>query len=80
MKQKLVTLLEEDVVRRAKQHASDEGRPLSDVIQDALERYLSKDVAEPARRDADYQFFCEQPIRLAPDQLKVVQGHDCWNQ
>ena len=80
MKQKLATLLEEDVVRRAKQRAADEGRPLSDVIEDVLERYLSTGIAEPAQRDVAYQFFCEQPIRLAPDQLKVVLGHDSWNQ
>ena len=40
MKQKVGTLLEEDVLRRAKRRAADEGRPLSDVIQDALESYL----------------------------------------
>ena len=38
MKQKVGTLLEQDIVRRAKRRAADENRPLSDVIQDALER------------------------------------------
>lgn len=80
MKQKVGTLLEEDVVRRAKRRAADEGRPLSDIIQDALERYLSKGIAEPARRDAAYQLFCERPMRLAPDQLKIVLEHDSWDQ
>ena len=41
MKQKVGTLLEEDVLRRAKRRATDEGRPLSDLIQDALESYLT---------------------------------------
>lgn len=41
MKQKVVTLLEENVLRRAKFRAADEGRPLSDLIQDALEKYLT---------------------------------------
>lgn len=41
MKQKVVTLLEEDVLGRAKRRAADEGRPLSDLIQDALEKYLT---------------------------------------
>ena len=79
MKQKIGTLLEEDVVRRAKRRATDENRPLSDLIQDALERYLSEGVAEPARREAAYNFFCERPMRLAPDQLKVVLEHDSWD-
>ena len=36
MKQKIGTVLEEDILRRAKRRAADESRPLSDVIQDAL--------------------------------------------
>ena len=79
MKQKIGTLLEKDVVRRAKRRAADENRPLSDLIQDALERYLSEGVAEPERREAAYNFFCERPIRLAPDQLKLVLEHDSWD-
>jgi hypothetical protein len=79
MKQKIGTLLEEDIVRRAKRRAADENRPFSDLIQDALERYLSEGVAEPARREAAYNMFCERPMRLAPDQLKAVLEHDSWD-
>ena len=79
MKQKVRALLEEDILRRAKRRATDEGRPLSDLIQDALERYLSKGMPEPARRDAAYQLFCERPMRLAPEQLKAVLEHDSWD-
>jgi hypothetical protein len=79
MKQKVGTVIEEDVLRRAKRRATDEGRPLSDVIQDALERYLSEGVPEPARRDAAYQLFCGRPMRLARDQLKAVLEHDSWD-
>ena len=79
MKQKVETLLEEDLLRRAKRRAAAENRPLSDVIQDALERYLSEGLAEPARRDAAYQLFCERPMRLAPEQLKAVLELDSWD-
>jgi hypothetical protein len=79
MKQKIGTVLEEDVLRRAKRRAADESRPLSDVIQDALERYLSQGVPQPARRDAAYQLFCERPMLLAPEQLKTVLEHDSWD-
>ena len=41
MKQKVGTLLEADVLRRAKRRAADEGRPLGDLIQDAVEKYLT---------------------------------------
>ena len=50
MKQKVWTLLEQDVVRRARRRAADEKRSLSNMIQDALERYLSVRIAELARR------------------------------
>ena len=76
MKQKIGTMLEQDVLRRAKRRAADEGRPLSDVIQDALERYLSEDAPQPARQDAAYQLFCERPMRLAAEQLKTLLKHD----
>ena len=76
MKQNVWTLLEQDIVRRAKRRAADENRPLSDVIQDALERYLSERISETEWRDAAYQLFCERPIRLAPQQLKAILEHD----
>ena len=79
MKRKISTLLEEDVVRCAKQRAAQENRPLNDVIQDALERYLSEGTPEPGRRDAAYQLFCERPMRLAPEQLKALLEHDSWD-
>lgn len=79
MKQKVGTLLEEDVLRRAKRRAADEGRPLSDVIQDALESYLSKQSVEPAKRDAAYQLFCDRPMRLTTAQFKAVLEEDAWD-
>jgi len=79
MKQKVGTVLEEDVLRRAKRRAVDEGRPLSELIQDALERYLTVGMPEPARRDAAYQLFCEQPMQLSPEQFRTVLEHDGWD-
>jgi hypothetical protein len=72
MKQKVGTLLEQDVLRRAKRRAADEGRPLSDLIQDALEKYLSAGLPELAHREAAFQLFCERPIKLSPEQFRAV--------
>lgn len=79
MKHKVGTLLEEEVVRRAKRRAADEGRPLSDIIQDALESYLSAHSPEPGKREAALRLFCEQPLRLAPEQLRAVLEEDAWD-
>lgn len=79
MKQKVGTLIEEDIMRRAKRRAADEGRPLSDLIQDALATYLSDRVVEPAQREAAYQLYCERPMKLTPSQFKTVLEEDAWD-
>ncbi|MGH8573734.1 MAG: hypothetical protein ACREX8_14345 [Gammaproteobacteria bacterium] len=79
MKQKVGTVLEEDVLRRAKRRATDEGRPLSDLIQDALESYLSTGAMDPTKRDAAYQLFCDRPMKLTPEQVKTVLEEDAWD-
>jgi hypothetical protein len=80
MKVKVGTLLEEDVLRRAKRRATDESRPLSDLIQDALEKYLTAGLPEPAHREAAFQLFCERPIKLSAEQFKAVLEHDSWGE
>ncbi|OIP61481.1 MAG: hypothetical protein CO150_03605 [Nitrospirae bacterium CG_4_9_14_3_um_filter_53_35] len=79
MKRKVGTLLEEDVLRKAKRRAVDEGRPLSDLIQDALESYLSTRAVDPAKSDAAYQLYCERPIKLTSAKLKAVMEEDAWD-
>lgn len=79
MKQKVGTLIEEDVLRRAKRRAAGEGRPLSDLIQDALESYLTDRMVEPAKREAAYQLYCERPLKLSTEQLKAVLEEDAWD-
>ena len=72
MKQKIGTVIEADVLRRARRQAADEERPLSDLIQDALDRYLTEKLPAPDRREAAYRSFCEQPIQVSPDQLREI--------
>jgi hypothetical protein len=72
MKQKVVTLSEENVLRRA----ADEGRPLSDLVQDALEKYLTVGMPESTHREAAFQLFCERPIKLSLEQFKAVLDND----
>ena len=79
MKQKIGTVIERDLVKRAKQLAAKEGRPFSDLIQDALESYLSSRAPEPEKREAAYQLFCERPMRLTEDQFKAVLEEDAWD-
>jgi hypothetical protein len=53
MKQKIGTLNEEDIMRLAKRRTAEEGRPLSDLIQDALVHYLRKQAAIPLQKKVE---------------------------
>jgi hypothetical protein len=79
MKKKVGTLLDEEVIRHAKRRAAEEGRPLSDVIQDALVSYLSDKVADPKKRENAYQVFCGQPMRISRKQFKEIVEEDAWD-
>ena len=79
MKQKVGTLIEEEIMRLAKRRAAEEGRPLSDVIQDALVQYLSAGAANAKERDMAYQLFCGRPLKLKPEQFHQVLDEDMWD-
>jgi hypothetical protein len=79
MKQKIGTLIEEDIMRLAKRRAAEEGRPMSDLIQDALVQYLRKDAATPRERKTAYQLFCERPMKIPAKQLRHLLEEDMWD-
>jgi hypothetical protein len=79
MKQKIGTLIEEDIMRLAKRRAAEEGRPLSDLIQDALVQYLSPSAASVKEREIAYHLFCERPLKLSPEQFRQVMEEDAWD-
>ena len=60
----------------AKRRAAEERRSLSDLIQDALVRYLRKEAATPKERQIAYRLFCEQPMKLSSEQLQHVLEED----
>lgn len=78
MKQKVGTLIEQDVMRLAKRRAAEEGRPLSDLIQDALVQYLNTGAANSKERELAYHLFCERPFKLLPEQFQQVLDEDTW--
>ena len=80
MKLKVGTLIEEDVIRLAKRRAADEGRSLSDMIQDALIQYLSTGAVNPKERKLAYQLFCERPLKLKPVQFRKALEEDARDQ
>ncbi|MGE5305382.1 MAG: hypothetical protein ACM3TN_18895 [Alphaproteobacteria bacterium] len=79
MKQKIGTVIEEDIMRLAKRKAVEEGRPLSELIQDALVQYLRKGAATPKERKMAFRLFCERPMKIPEEQLAYVLEEDMWN-
>ena len=79
LKRKIGTLIEENVIRLAKRRAAEEERHLSELIQDALVSYLSAKTPDPKKREAAYQLFCEQPMRIDRDQLREILEQDVWD-
>ena len=79
MKKKVGIILDEEIIRQAKRRAAEEGRRLSDVIQDALASYLSDKGLDPKKREKAYQLFCERPIRISKNQFKEILEEDAWN-
>lgn len=78
MKQKIGTQIEEEIMKLAKRKAAEEGRSISDLIQDALVQYLRKDLASPNDRRMAYHLFCERPMKLTPEQLRHMLEEDMW--
>jgi hypothetical protein len=79
MKKKIGTVIEEKTMRLAKRKAAEEGRSLSDIIQDALVQYLRKEAATPKERKIAFRLFCERPMKIPPEQLRYVLEEDMWD-
>jgi hypothetical protein len=72
MKKRISILIEEEVIGPAKRLSTKEGRPLSQIIQDALVSYLGEKMRDPIIREDAYQLFCERPMRLSRKQFKEI--------
>ena len=78
MKQKISVPFDTEILRLAKQRAVEKGRPLGELIQEALANHLRKFAATPKERKMAYQLFCEQPMRLSGKQLRQVLQEEIW--
>ena len=79
MKKKIGTLLEEEVLKLAKHRALEEGRPLSDVIQESIVHYLSNRVPDPKKKERAYQIFCGRPMRISKQQFREILEENVWD-
>jgi len=78
MKQKITMLIDAEIMSLAKKRAYNERRLLGDLIEEALSKYLHKDVASFNERKIAYHLFCERPMKIPSDQLRYVFEEDVW--
>lgn len=76
MKQKVGTLLEEDLVKEVRRVAAEDGRRISDVISDALIGYLAERRPDQQRAMRAYRVFCESPMPMEPADLQLIVDDD----
>ncbi len=76
MKQKVGTLLEEDLVMEVRRVAAEEGRRISDVISEALIGYLAERRPDQQRAMRAYRVFCESPMPVEPADLQLIIDDD----
>jgi hypothetical protein len=79
MKQKISTVIEAEILRVAKQRAAEERRPLSELVREALMKYLGENAATPEERKMAYKLFCERPMKIPPQVLRYVIEDDMFN-
>lgn len=79
MKQRVDVFIEKSILRLARQKAAEAGRPLGDLIQDALAQYLNKSATTPKERTLAFQLFCERPMKIPKEQLRYLLNEDMWN-
>ena len=76
MKRNIKIRIEEEIISLAEAKAQQEGRPLSNLIQDALLAYLQHTVPESKKREEAYHLFCEQPIQLTREQFDAILNEE----
>ena len=76
MKQKVGTLVEEDLLKEVKRAAAEDGKRLSDVFAEALIGYLAARAPDPRRAMNACRVFCESPMRIDPEDLQTILDDD----
>ena len=80
MKNKMAIVIERDTMRLAKRKAAQEGRSLSNLIEEALAQYLRKQLPTSEERRMAFHLFCERPMKLPASQLRYVLEEDVSDQ
>lgn len=76
MKQKVGTLLDEELVKEIRRVAAEDGKRMSDVFTEAITSYLAERRPDRERALRAFRVFCESPIPIAPADLQIILNDD----
>ena len=80
VKVKIGTILEDDVVQKLKERSVRERRPQNEIIQDALNRYLSTSSRQKDLRKAALAQFCSRPFKISAKEWREIMEEDYYDQ
>jgi len=78
MKMKIGTVMDENIVRKLKERSLKEGRSLSDVLQEALARYLNDGTRRHEVRLESVERFCSKPFDLKNTEIQKLLEAAPW--
>lgn len=80
VKVKIGTILEDDVVQKLRELSVRERRPQNEIIQDALNRYLSTSSRQKDLRKAALAQFCSRPFKISAKEWREIMDEDYYDQ
>ena len=79
-KEKIGTILDKEVVKILREKAAQEGRAISDVIQEAVLRYNAAEADEIRMRVEAVKRFCSRPFNLTRKEIDEILEEDYYDQ
>lgn len=76
MKQKVGTLLDEELVKEVRRVAAEDGKRMSDVFAEAIVGYLADRRPDQQQATRAYRVFCESPMPITPADLQIILDDD----
>jgi hypothetical protein len=79
-KEKIVTILDKNIVRKIKDRSYKEGRSISQIIQDAILKYEDLEPTKLELRKSAVNRFCSKPFNLNQSDIEELLIEDYYEQ
>lgn len=79
-KQKIGTILDKKIVKMLRRRSADEGRTISDILQDAVLKSENTKTDDYERRLTAVNRFCSNPFNIVKSELDELLSEDYYDQ